>query len=339
MTPYNSHLIMRFAGSGPSHFGWKANSRYTDTMEETPQTGKKDEHLIEGGVYSVLAQEDGRGDYLLAKVIEAGAVVHVVLLAHSFKRRPTLADIKELPMSLDEDLCEARSRHLALSRKLFSLMRPVLLKQTELTEADLAGLRKWKMLDQKEVIEAPELIESEANSGVWWRIFLITGLPFGVLQGLFNYFRYGLTLAIAGFVLGALCFGGAMVALQYFSVHRRLKLGFSRLPAGTLSAFQVQEIVVPGDFEGVFSAAIKSLSSIKNLKLEIEDLSGGTIEAHVRAGILEGEKISINTYKVDSSSTGVVVTSVPGAGSEIDLGRNFSHVVGIVEYLKKSCHD
>lgn len=305
-------------------------------MIENPSIDES-EHLQAGGVYSVLAQEDGRGDYLLAKVLEAGAVVHVVLLAHSFKRRPQLDDIKNLSMSLDEDLAEARNRHLALSRKLFSLMRPVLLQKTELSQADQAGLRKWKMLDQKEIIEAPDLIESEANTGVWWRIFLMTGLPFGLLQALFNYFRYGLAGAFFGFVLGALCFGGAMVGLQYFSVARRLKLGFSRLPAGTLSAFQVQEIVLPGSYEGVFGAALKSLASIKNLKLEIEDYSGGTIEARVKSGLLEGEKISINAYKVDSSYTGVVVTSVPGAGGEIDLGRNFAHVVRIVDYLKQSC--
>lgn len=325
-------------------------------------TGAMSEHLIEGGIYSVLAQEDGRGDYLLAKVIEAGkakdiarvdpgsdetgpvgeaagGVVHVVILAPSFKKRPGLNDIKDVPLGLTDDLSEARSRHLALSRKLFCLMRPVLLERAALTEGDLAGLRKWKMLEPKEVIEAPELIESEDNSGVWWRIFLVTGLPFGLLQGLFNYFRFGLNLAILGFVAGALCFGGAMVALQYLSVHRRLKLGFVRLPARTLTAFQVREVVVPGDFAGVFGKARAALGAVKNIKLEIDDYSGGTIEGFVKAGLLEGEKISINAYKVDSASTGVVITSVPRGGGEVDLGRNFSHVAGIVEYLKKSCHD
>jgi len=355
--------------------------------------GKDADHLVEGGLYSVLANQDGRGDFVLAKVVAlSAAVVHVVIFPPSFKLRPTAADLGEAAVSFPSAINEARARHLALARKLFSLMRPVFIRQEPLTESDLAGYRQWLLLPEKEIVEAPTYIKPEGNPGAYMRIFLFCGLPFGMLQGVYHYWRDGLLAGVCAFLFGFAIFGAGMVFTQHLAINRRVASTTGRArhrkkspdtealaqaeavlaptpveidllrpqeasaeatsnstkPAAVVpalpdtptsaSAFQVAEVVIYKGFGDTFGMCQEAIRTIKNCQVLEEDFSGGTLEGKVGFSLTsEGEHIVLTTYVIAPNQTGVVVASVPRAGGELDLGKNFDNVARIVAHLKMAC--
>jgi hypothetical protein len=317
--------------------------------------GRDADHLVEGGIYSVLANQDGRGDFALAKVVNlSGSVVHVVILPPNFKLRPTEGDLGQAQLTFPSAINEARARHLALARKLFSLMRPVFIRKETLSESDLAGFRQWLILPAKEIVEAPTYIKPEANPGVYMRIFMFCGLPFGVLQGVYHYFRDGILAGVCAFLFGFAIFGAGMVFTQHLAVSRRVRVNKSSIKnlvkaefmddrdngddRTSASAFQVAEVVIDKGFGDTFGLCQDAIRTIKNCQVLEEDFSGGTVEGKVGFSLTsEGEHIVLTTYVIAPDSTGVVVASMPRAGGELDLGKNFDNVARIVSHLKMAC--
>jgi hypothetical protein len=313
------------------------------SSEFTPSqslTNSSYEPLILGGVYSALAKESGRGDYILTKVVALTPdLVHVAVLPESFRFRPHLRELenRKLDFSLLCDIDEARSRHLALSRKLFCLMRPIFLCQAPVSTLDRVGYSQWLLMESAEIMHAPDTIASEDNKGVYWRIFLLTGLPFGLFQAIYHYFRHGLWSGLFAFLFGFLLFGAGMVLTQHFAVGKRLGVkGKANLPEHSLSAFQVEEMVLCLPYERAFELCGRAVRIIKNVRILEEDLSGGTLEAEVGFSLAsEGERISVCVYP-SGAQVGVIVASVPRANGELDLGKNFANVAKVKEFLNSA---
>jgi len=294
---------------------------------------KDADHLIEGGIYSVRPNQGGRGNFVLAKIVQLSPeVVHVVVYSQTFKKRPALAAVEGLDLTLPSAVSDARARHLPLSRKLFAMMRPVFLLTQPLKDSDLAGLRQWSLLSDREIVEAPTYIQPENNRGVYLRIFLLCGLPFGALQGVYQYSKNGAVAGVFAFVMGIFLFGGAMTWLQHQAVRRRAH----EVPdQASASAFQIADVVLDKTFGETFSLCQQAIRVVKNCRVLEEDFSGGTLEGKVGISLTsEGEHIVLTTYVVGDGRTGVVVASVPRAGGDVDFGKNLDNVTLIVNHLK-----
>jgi hypothetical protein len=317
----------------------------TDCRIAQSPNDKVSDHLLVGGIYSVLADQRGKGDFVLAKVVHlTEAVVHVVIYPQSFKYRPSEKSLSQGKLTLAGDLIEARERHVAMSRKLFALIRPVFAVEAALVDHDLAGYRQWSLLGDGEVLEAPSYIEPENNDGVYKRIFILCGLPFGLLQGAYHYFRDGMIAGVCAFLFGFAIFGAGMVASQYIAVHKRLRDKDSRdgekksARSQSASAFQVAEISLDKNFGDTFDLCKQAVRTIKNCRVLEEDASGGTLEGRVGFSLTsEGEHIVVTSFVIAPEKTGVVVASMPRAGGEVDLGKNFDNVARIVSHLKTAC--
>lgn len=307
-------------------------------MEETQANSKKSDadHLIEGGIYSVRPNQGGRGNFVLAKVVQLSPeAVHVVVYSPTFRQRPTAAELEGLDLSLPAQITDARSRHLALSRKLFAMMRPVFMRAEPFRDSDLAGLRQWTLLTEREIIEAPTYIQLENNRGVYLRIFVLCGLPFGALQGLYQYSKNGPAAAVFAFAMGFILFGGMMTILQKLAVSRRAARAKTETGSPSASAFQIADVVLDKTFGETFSLCQQAIRAVKNCRVLEEDFSGGTLEGKVGLSLIsEGEHIVLTTYVLPEGRTGVVVASVPRAGGDVDFGKNFDNVAVIVDHLK-----
>ncbi|MBS1994385.1 MAG: hypothetical protein JSS83_27925 [Cyanobacteria bacterium SZAS LIN-3] len=312
---------------------------------QKPENCPAAEHLVEGGIYSVRPSQSGRGNFILAKIVHLSPeAVHVVVFSPTFKTRPAAADLASpsVELALPSNLEEARARHLPLERKLFAIMCPVFIKEEPVLDADLAGFRRWSLMEDRQLLLAPINIVSPDNRGIYLRIFVLFGLPFGALQGIYHYFKHGLATSLILSVLGFVFFGGAMVLLQYLSVRRRqlkASVGAAAMPAcDSASAFQVTELTVEKSFGDTFSLCQQAIRSLKNCRVLEEDFSGGTLEGKVGLSLTsEGEHVFVTTYKIEPGRTGVVVASVPRSGGEVDLGKNFDNVSLIVSHLKMAC--
>lgn len=296
------------------------------------------DHLRAGGIYSVIVGQEGRSKIVLAKIVHLSReAVHVVILDPIFNKRPGVDDLTELDLSFTSSVQEARHRHLALSRRLFSLIRPVYITALEPQDLELSGFRKWSILDEKEVADAPDYIKVN-NGKVFARIFLIFGVPFGLMQAIYQYFQHGLFNSLEAFVCGFILFGGAISLAQVLSV----KLRSSKWGAGTyqaagfsLSAYQIDEMVLTMPYSEAFDRCAGALKSLSGLKVLSEDRDGGTLEGKVSFSLSsEGEKVTVSTYLIDENQTGVVVSSVPTLGGEFDLGKNLDNVRRIMSILR-----
>lgn len=301
------------------------------------------EHLILGGIYGVLIKHDGddsRTRYYLSKIVHlAENTVHIVIYEASFLKRPGKEDVTPEAIRLPDDINEARARHLAVSRKLFSLMRPVYISggvsedNPGITDSEAAGYRKWQLLPDKEVLEAPESFPLLENRSVYMRIFFVCGIPFGALQGAYHYYHHGWLVGLLTFLFSTAVFGAGMVLTQKLAVDRRLK---NTKKEGAASAFQMAETQVSLPFSEAFKLSLDATRSIKDAKILVEDPGAGTIEAEVKGNIsAEGESITVSLFRIDMDRSGVVVTSVPRRGGELDLGKNMENVQSILTYLSK----
>jgi hypothetical protein len=165
------------------------------------------------------------------------------------------------------------------------------------------------------------------------------------LQGVYHYFRDGLVAGVCAFLFGFAIFGAGMVFTQHLAVSRRAardKKSKTDLEgeggSASASAFQVAEVVIDRGFGDTFALCQEAIRTIKNCQVLEEDFSGGTVEGKVGFSLTsEGEHIVMTTYVIAPGSTGVVVASMPRAGGELDLGKNFDNVARIVSHLKMAC--
>jgi hypothetical protein len=353
-----SFILRRLPAVIPTANFERANLDKSDSDSDTERPnqdaiGQGFDHLVEGGIYSVLANQYGKGDFVLAKVVHLRpGVVHVVIFPPSFKQRPGAAELSHLSLSFEGGLNEARDRHVAMTRKLFSLIRPVYVRDEPISDNDLAGFRRWSLMPEKEILEAPTYIEPEANRGVYKRIFLFCGLPFGLLQGIYHYCRDGLIPGICAFVFGFAMFGAGMVVTQHLAVQKRKRKNKNDIappheatsfsspssPSPSASAFQVAEVEINQGFGDTFALCQQAIRTVKNCRVLEEDFSGGTVEGRVGFSLTsEGEQIVLTSYVIGPEQTGVVIASMPRAGGEVDLGKNFDNVARIVSHLKTAC--
>ena len=310
----------------------------------TVQVDPQSDNLLIGGVYSTIARGSARTEYILAKVLQVkDDIVHLVILPETYKKRPLLDQLQQdgvslcLTPNLAKDFVDAaRERHVALTRKLFALLRPVFVAEAPISDLDRAGMTQWLLLNDKTVVEAPATIQSEDNRRVYLRIFLLCGLPFGLLQGGYHLFKDGPVVGVFAFLFGFVLFGLGMALSQYLAIRRRLGLKVrDNLPEHSLSAYQVEELELPFVFARAFELCGDAIRTIKNVKVLEEDLSGGCIEAEVGFSLsAEGEYITICLYRISNELTGVVVASVPRANGEVDMGKNFENVTRVAKYLR-----
>lgn len=299
------------------------------------------DNLRQAGVYSVFlrSQEDGRHRYFLTKIVHLDEnVVHLVVLSPDFAYRPDRLQAEQSKASLPGDIEEARSRHMSVSRRLFSLMLPVFCYEEAATDRELNGYRRWKILDTREVADAPSQLPGFDGKSAAWRIFLFSGVPFGLLQAAWHYYIDGLTVALLVLPLSTIIFGGGMVLTQRYFVRRRLQKS-GNLGKGwedsAMSAYQMAETQLALPFSAVFSRALGALAQLKGSRIILKD-QAGTIEAEVKEGFSsEGQSVSISIYSVGLDRAGVVVRSVPRKGGELDLGKNHENVQSILNFLKE----
>jgi len=299
------------------------------------------DNLRQAGVYSVFlrSQEDGRHRYFLTKIVHLDEnIVHLVVLSPDFAYRPNSLQAEQSKATLPGDIEEARSRHMSVSRRLFSLMLPVYCYEEAVNDLELNGYRRWKILDTREVADAPSQLPGFDGKSAAWRIFLFSGVPFGLLQAAWHYYIDGLTVALLVLPLSTIIFGGGMVLTQRYFVKRRLQKS-GTLAKGwedsAMSAYQMAETQLALPFSAAFARALGALSRLKGSRIILKD-QAGTIEAEVKEGFSsEGQSVSISIYSVGLDRAGVVVRSVPRKGGELDLGKNHENVQSILNFLKE----
>jgi len=164
---------------------------------------------------------------------------------------------------------------------------------------------------------------------IYLKLFLATGIPFGILVGILSGPVYGLSAGIF--------FGGFMSLILGFLHSWSVK----RMPSGkseeAKGVYHVRNIDLQLPYDKAFDLCIESLDLIKRCKIRKEDRSQSKIDA--RAGITWktwGDTISFDVRKIDNDRTQVEVSSRPSVRTTlVDYGKNLENVERISSFLKE----
>ncbi len=167
------------------------------------------------------------------------------------------------------------------------------------------------------------------------KLFLATGVPFGILTGQIYLLLFSPSTGLIAGLLAGILFGGFM-SLILGTLHT---WSVKRLPfksKDVMDIHQVRSVEMKLPYDKVFDLCMESLRLIRKCKIVEENRSQGKIVA--RTGISWkswGEIIAFDIHKtndviqVEISSRSVVHTTL------VDYGKNLENVEKIVSFLKE----
>lgn len=299
-----------------------------------PESASSD-HLAAGDIFSIYGF-DGENRFRLVKVLAIKQdSIHLYIYAKQFVERPSAGSLDSW-LKVPSGVGEARESHLAVSRKLLSLMRPVFLGNRAVEDIELSGYRQWCLTEGK-IAGSQFSMEDEVDDNVmvYVKIFLLTSVPFFLVFSFFYYFHlFGWLFDFQAAFKTSVAYGLAMVCLQWASVRNQKQMAGKMKRRLSVSSIQFTETTIPLPFAEAFERARVGLDSVKNARPILVDPRGGTLEGRVGASILEeGQEILVVLHRIDDDKTGAIVWSESDAGVTVDLGRNLSNVNKIIETL------
>lgn len=247
-----------------------------------------------------------------------------------FPKRPTdYAIVYGAPAA---DVAESRQRHVAASHKMFALWRPILMATKPVEDEELAGYRQWQVVGGEIVGDRIEVQPGDSKL-IFTKIFLGTAVPCALIMGVYYYFRFGWPRALWYGLFQGVVFGVLMVAMQWFGSRMQQKDG-----SGSPDPVQVRDLELPLSFIEMYQKTKDAIASLKNAEIVLCDDTAGTIEAHIRGGLSDAcsQNIHAGIYRVDDDHTGIIVTSEPSSGQNVDYGKNLRNINIIMAHVTGS---
>jgi hypothetical protein len=169
------------------------------------------------------------------------------------------------------------------------------------------------------------------------KIFLWSGIPFGVAMGAWFSRQYGSSAGLKVGIIAGLTFGALTFIILGLLHSQAVKKISGRSSEEALSTHHVREIELNLAYETTFDLCIKSLFQIKRCTIQEENRSQGMIYA--KAGInwkTWSDIITFNIKKTNNGNTLVTISSRPAARTTlVDFGKNLENVIKITSFLNK----
>ncbi len=170
------------------------------------------------------------------------------------------------------------------------------------------------------------------------KIFLAGGIPFGILIGTLNTYRYGLQPGLISGLIAGLAFGLIMYIIIGFLHSREVnKIGDGKFRSET-GVHHFRSIQFQAPYDQVFDLCVESLRLIKNCKIKEDNRLTGKIIA--RAGLnwkTWSDTITFLINREHDGCTHIELSSRPTARTTIvDFGKNLENVETIIIFLRHS---
>ncbi len=170
------------------------------------------------------------------------------------------------------------------------------------------------------------------------RLFLYTGVPFGLLMGLFGIVNWGARPGIVSGLIAGILFGGIMTGILGYLHIRGVERNITD-DADEINHHMKQHrnIELPMSYERAFELCIASLQEIEKAEVQSSDYSAGSITA--RTGTTWdswGELISFRLTEAEGDGIRVELTSEPSTRQIVDYGKNLENANAIVAFLQGS---
>lgn len=158
------------------------------------------------------------------------------------------------------------------------------------------------------------------------KLFLVTSIPFGILNGLLDLNDGWNEALLSGIISGV-----------FFGIGMTLTLGIVHKTIGkNKNVKQEQTVVVDLPYDQAFDLCLQSLENVRKSRLVEEDRVNGKIVVKVGLNWATwGDKIIYSISKMDDNQTEVNIVSYPIVKTTlIDYGKNAENISLILRKLK-----
>ena len=165
------------------------------------------------------------------------------------------------------------------------------------------------------------------------KLFLTTGVPFGLVIGLFSALSNGVAVGLSSGLAQGFFFGITM-SIVLGTMHKLKTKAQSRRTSGT-GPNQNVEITLEGSKERCFQKCLSSLIELQ-VKIINKDSEGGVIEGQTNWTWKSfGEKIHLTVTENGKGKVKVMVSSIPKwKPTVVDYGKGIENVDSIIKSLK-----
>jgi len=167
------------------------------------------------------------------------------------------------------------------------------------------------------------------------KIFLASGIPFGILSAILFSYLYGIDLGLQGGIASGLIFGFLMFIILGYLHSRAVKKIAGDTSEESMATSQVRNIELQLRYDKTFDLCIESLDLISRCRITEQERSIGKIIARSSVNWKTwGDTITFEITRIDNEKTAVKVSSRPTTKSTIvDYGKNLENVKTIVSFL------
>jgi len=171
---------------------------------------------------------------------------------------------------------------------------------------------------------------------LFFKLFLISGIPFGLFSGILSLNKAEMPDVIINGALSGLVFG-TITSFILIALHTLLsKKVVTERPARDLKILQSRRIELPLAYKQTYNLCLQSIKTISRCRIISHNINTGEIKA--RAGLnwkTWGDNINFRLTK-ERDFTVVEVSSRPSAGSTlVDFGKNLDNVERITKFLSE----
>jgi len=170
------------------------------------------------------------------------------------------------------------------------------------------------------------------------KIFLSSGIPFGIFMAILFSLCYGINVGLSGGLISGLIFGFLMFIILGFLHSRAVQKIAGDRSEESMGTCQVRNTELQLSYNRTFDLCIKSLDLISRCRVHEESRSHGKIIARSSVNWKTwGDTISFDITGISDEKTAVTVTSRPTSWSTlVDYGKNLENVKTIVSFLERS---
>jgi len=170
------------------------------------------------------------------------------------------------------------------------------------------------------------------------KIFVSTGIPFGIFMAILFSLCYGINVGLSGGLISGLIFGFIMFIILGFLHGRAVEKIAGEKTEESMGTYQERNIKLQLPYDRTFDLCIKSLDLISRCRVQEESQSHGKIIARSSVNWKTwGDTISFDITGISDEKTAVTVSSRPTSWSTlVDYGKNLENVKIIISFLEKS---
>jgi hypothetical protein len=169
---------------------------------------------------------------------------------------------------------------------------------------------------------------------LYLKIFLFTGIFYGLWMGIFHGVSKGAMEGLVMGVISGLVFG-LFMSLILGTMHRVYSKKVSKKQDGDVGPHQARDVVLHLGKDAALEKCLQALPAIKAKPKKVDKESGLIIAKTKTSWKSFGERITISLHETAAETTAITIESAPTVTTTmVDYGKGYQNVETVLDQLK-----